>query len=1055
MRPSPRPWLFSPDDSHLPLSASVTRGDYLADETAFVEGLLAEADRSADFRKRVKHAATELVEQMRRQRSGASGLDAFLAEYDLSSAEGTVLLCLAEALLRIPDAETADDFIAEKLGQADWQSHLGRTDSLFVNASTWALMLTGQFLYDDAQDDPGWIAELGHAVNRLGEPVVRTALKQAMRILGRQFVMGQNIAAALQRTRRGSGPRYRYSFDMLGEAAVTADDASRYFATYRDAILAVSESSAADVEIVAAPSVSVKLSALSPRFEFGQSRRAVTELSDRVLELAITARKGHVGLTIDAEEADRLELSLEIFARVLAHSEVRGWPGLGVAVQAYQKRAIAVIDWLAEHAAAQQTKISVRLVKGAYWDSEIKLAQAQGLSDYPVFTRKSNTDLSYLACAARLLDAAEHFFPQFATHNAYTVAWLLERGKQQSFEFQRLHGMGEELYHELVESSEKRRPCRVYAPVGSHADLLPYLVRRLLENGANTSFVNRFVHAEVPAAEVVEDPIDITEQLRPKLRHPRIVKPEELFGAQRRNSHGLNLADYGELAEFAGSLEWAASDNWLARPIIDGTRGDGEGRLARDPANWEQPVGEVIFADAAAAKAALGIAVRAQAGWNAAGAAHRAALLRSAADAFEANRADLVARCVREGGRTVADSLAEVREAVDFLRYYAAEAERLLAAPLPLPGVTGESNVLRLQGRGVFLCISPWNFPLAIFVGQLAAALGAGNAVLAKPAEQTNLVAYRAVELLLEAGIPANVLHFLPGDGATIGAALLGDERLAGVAFTGSTQTAAHINRELAQRSGALVTLIAETGGINAMLVDSSALPEQVVKDVLQSAFNSAGQRCSALRLLCLQEDTAERVLEMLEGGMRELVLGDPCQLNTDIGPVIDAEAREMLEEYLRRRAGRIRYQCPLGAEHAKGLFVAPTLLELDRVADLTREIFGPVLHVVRYGAGQALELVDEINRVGYGLTLGIHSRVESFAQAIAARARVGNVYVNRNIIGAQVGAQPFGGMGLSGTGPKAGGPRYLERFLVEQVVSTNTAAVGGNATLFAASADD
>jgi RHH-type proline utilization regulon transcriptional repressor/proline dehydrogenase/delta 1-pyrroline-5-carboxylate dehydrogenase len=1051
--PPPRPWIFAPADVLAsPVDEAIER-DYLADEARAVEALLEPASGSAHFRRKVKRCAIDLVEKMRRNRRDAGGIDAFMAEYDLSSSEGIVLLCLAEALLRIPDADTADRLIADKLAAADWRAHLQPHSPVLVNASTWALMLTGRVLEAEHRAEHRWQDELARTIGRLGEPLIRTALKQAMRILGHQFVMGRTIESALRRARRSDAARYRYSFDMLGEAALTAEDATRYFEAYSEAIAAIGRDAEPSAGLMDAPGISVKLSALSARFEFAQGRRVVGELAERLAALASAARDAGIALTVDAEEADRLEPTLAVFAAVLKDPRVSAWPGLGLAVQAYQKRAYAVLAWLEAAARESGRSIPVRLVKGAYWDSEIKQAQALGLSDYPVFTRKCNTDLSYLACAARLLDAAPCLYPQFATHNAHTVAWVLERGGKAQFEFQRLHGMGEELYREIIDSEGAARPCRVYAPVGSHEDLLPYLVRRLLENGANTSFVNRFVHAEVAAAEVVQDPLERCAVAGAVRRHPRIPLPRDLFQPERRNACGANLAAFFELRELATALEAGAVRDWRAAPVVGGVACDGERSAARDPADSEHAVGEVVTAGPELALAALDVAARAQAAWGLRPVSERSGLLRAAADAFEAHRGELLARCVREGGRTVADSLAELREAVDLLRYYAAEADRLTAAPRSLPGVTGESNLLYLKPRGVFLCISPWNFPLSIFTGQVAAALAAGNSVLAKPAEQTGLVAARAVELMLAAGIPAGVLQFLPGDGASIATPLLCDSRLAGVAFTGSTETAAVINRRLAARDGPIATLIAETGGINAMIADSSALAEQLVKDAAQSAFNSAGQRCSALRLLCLQEDTADRVLELLIGHMRELVIGDPCLLSTDVGPVIDSQAKQMLDDYVQSHSQRILYQCRLCGEHERGAYVAPTLLELEAASDLTREIFGPVLHVTRYAAGEALAVVDALNAVGYGLTLGVHSRVESFAKDIAARARVGNVYVNRNMIGAQVGAQPFGGMGYSGTGPKAGGPHYLERFMSEQAVTINTAAVGGNATLYASTA--
>jgi RHH-type proline utilization regulon transcriptional repressor/proline dehydrogenase/delta 1-pyrroline-5-carboxylate dehydrogenase len=850
---------------------------------------------------------------------------------------------------------------------------------------------------------------------------------------------------------------------MLGEAALTTADARRYLDAYAESIATVgrwvreggsdfSRDSSAQSRLKPlphseAPSVSVKLSALCPRFEVAQSARAVEELSERLLVLAKLAKSENIALTVDAEEADRLALTLAIFENVFTARDLGAWSGLGLAVQAYQKRAIHVIEWLERLAAGIGRTIPVRLVKGAYWDTEIKRAQEQGLSGYPVFTRKSSTDVSYLACARRLLEASPHLYAQLATHNAHTVAWVLRAADATAFEFQRLHGMGDALYAVLGEERSPR-PCRVYAPVGSHEELLPYLVRRLLENGANTSFVNRIVDEDASVDEIVEDPVAVTDALEERLPHPRIPLPRDLFGAARSNSAGLNLADPDALVPLAAELAAAAGMQHRAVPIVGGRAVSGQRVEARAPAARGRLVGEAELADTATADAALAAAANFFPDWNAIPVRERAASLRKAADLIETNRAALMALCVMEAGRGIADSASEVREAVDFLRYYAHEGERLFGAPLQMPGPTGERNRLRLGGRGVFLCVSPWNFPIAIFTGQIAAALVTGNTVLAKPAEQTNLVAARVMELLYSAGIPGDALHFLPGDGPKIGAAVLPDARLAGVVFTGSTETARLINKTLAVRAGPLATLIAETGGINAMIVDSSALPEQVVKDAVQSAFNSAGQRCSALRLLCLQEETAERILAMLEGSMAELVIGSPALLRTDVGPVIDSDARQSLLSYIERHRTEIRYQCELPDGHESGLFVAPTLIELPRVADLAGEVFGPVLHVVRYRADEVDALVDAINALGFGLTLGVHSRIDGFAARIADRARVGNVYVNRNMIGAVVGVQPFGGMGLSGTGPKAGGPHYLARFATEQTVTVNTAAVGGNATL-------
>ncbi len=1043
--PFPRHWLFDAARPAPPAVSVAITERYLADEADVLAELISGAALPAAQSERVKQQAAALVAAIRRRQRDAGGVDALLRAYDLSSGEGIVLMCLAEALLRIPDAETADRLIADKLGSADWQAHLGRSESLFVNASTWALLLTGRIVRPpEVEEAPA--SFFTRIVERVGEPVVRAALRQAMRILGSQFVMGETIESALRRA--GDSPEQNYSFDMLGEAALTSADAQRYFAAYAAAIEAVGHSALRDVSVLDAPSVSVKLSALCPRFEVSQSARALRELTSRLTDLAVAAHDAGVGLTVDAEEADRLELSLAVFAAVFGEARLKRYAGLGLAVQAYQKRALRVLDWLAELGRAQGRTIPVRLVKGAYWDSEIKRAQELGLDDYPVFTRKCNTDVSYLACAKVLLSEHGSLYPQFATHNAHTVAWLLEVGADKPFELQRLHGMGEELYGELLERPGFSRPVRVYAPVGSHAHLLPYLVRRLLENGANTSFVNRLVQAEASVDDIVADPVEVARGLGKAVRHPRIPLPRDLFAPERENSRGINLASVRELEALGAALASTAAGRWHARPRIDGEDVKGTAHECREPADRTRVAGVVEFADAPTARRALDVASAFAPQWSDTPAVQRAAALKRAAALFDADRAELVARCVAETGKTVPDSLAEVRETVDLLRYYAAECERVMARSAKLPGPTGERNELELIGRGVFFCVSPWNFPLAIFTGQVAAALAAGNAVIAKPAEQGTLAASRAVSLLEQAGIPAGALQFVPGDGRAIGEALLGDARVAGVAFTGSVETARAINAALAERGGPLATLIAETGGVNAMIVDSSALPEQVVRDALASAFNSAGQRCSAARLLCLPRNTADEILRMLCGAMDELVVGDPRFLTTDVGPVIDADAHRSLSRYVAEHERTVLHRYTLEASHEHGLFIAPTIIELERPAALTREIFGPVLHVARYEPDDVDALVDEINGLGYGLTLGVHTRIDSTAKAIARRARIGNIYVNRNIIGAVVGVQPFGGMGLSGTGPKAGGPHYLPRFATERTVTTNTAAVGGNATL-------
>jgi RHH-type transcriptional regulator, proline utilization regulon repressor / proline dehydrogenase / delta 1-pyrroline-5-carboxylate dehydrogenase len=783
----------------------------------------------------------------------------------------------------------------------------------------------------------------------------------------------------------------------------------------------------------------------------------LAELQPRVFDLVKLARDARIGLTIDAEEADRLELSLELIDAVLASDLTVGYEGFGLAVQAYQKRALPVIEWLVSRVRAVERRVTVRLVKGAYWDSEIKRAQERGHAGYPVFTRKVNTDVSYLAAARVLAAATDVIYPQFATHNAHTVAYvaeLFESGRGRGFEFQRLHGMGEELYEQIVGEGEGRYPCRVYAPVGAHEDLLPYLVRRLLENGANTSFVNRIVDERMPPEKVVTDPVTELDRLA-SAAHPRILLPSKLYGEDRPNSRGVNIADNRELTELKRGCEAAGAREWHATPIIEGKAVRGEPQPVVNPASEHDVVGSIVKASAADAVRALACAVRAQPAWDDVPAGKRAAILERAADAFERERDALIARCTREAGKTIPDGIAEVREAVDFLRYYAQQARLDFGTETALPGPTGERNTLRLRGRGVFACISPWNFPLAIFTGQVAAALAAGNAALAKPAEQTPLTAALAVELLHEAGVPPEVLHFLPGEGGTLGPALTGDARLAGVAFTGSTDTARLIERSLASRSGPIAALIAETGGLNAMIVDSSALPEQVVLDAVSSGFNSAGQRCSALRVLLLQEEIASRVEKLLAGYMDELVVGDPALLATDVGPVIDREALAMLETHAGQlsRAARWQHRAPL-PENVPGRFFAPLAVELPDLRGIEREIFGPIVHVVRFAARDLDAVVDTMNAKGYGLTLGVHTRIDSVAQRVAQRARVGNVYVNRNMIGAVVGVQPFGGMGLSGTGPKAGGPHYLHRFATEQTITVNTAAVGGNATLLALAAD-
>ncbi len=1043
----PRPASFSTLPPASPLRAAI-RDSARIDETQAVARILAAADLPTEARERIAGRARRLVAAVRRGRLGKGGLDAFLHEYALSSQEGVALLCLAEALLRIPDAETVDRLIRDKLGEADWAHHLGHSDSAFVNASTWALMLTGKLLHSERE-----VRDLRAAwrrfVARSSEPVVRQAVTAAMRILARQFVMGRTIAEALDRARPAERQGWRHSYDMLGEAAVTAADATRYFDAYAKAIAAIGRS-ANGRPVIEAPGISVKLSALHPRYEMAQRDRVLRELTPRLLALARQAREAGIGLTVDAEEADRLDLSLDLFEPLALAPELAGWDGLGLAVQAYQKRALPLIDWLADLARRGGRRLMVRLVKGAYWDSEIKRSQERGLDGYPVYTRKVATDVSYLACARRLFDDATAFYPQFATHNAHTVAAILElAGERRDWEFQRLHGMGEALYGEIVAADKLDRPCRVYAPVGSHEDLLAYLVRRLLENGANTSFVNRIVDDHQPIDEIIADPVANLARLKVK-PHPRIPLPADLYAPVRKNSRGIDLNDPAALMMLRDELDAAFGRPWRAAPIIGGVEQPGDGEAVFDPSDRRRRVGAVVTTGAAQVDQALARAAVSAAAWDRTPAGERAAILERAADLYEQHRAALIARIIREGGRTIPAALSEVREAVDYLRYYASRARADFAAPERLPGPTGERNQLALHGRGVFACISPWNFPLAIFTGQVAAALAAGNAVVAKPAEQTPLVAAAAVRLLHEAGIPADALHLLPGTGEAVGAPLVADPRVGGVAFTGSTVTAHQINLALARRPGPIVPLIAETGGQNAMIVDSSALAEQVVADVLISAFESAGQRCSSLRLLYVQADVAGRLLVMLTGAMAELAIGDPASLAADIGPVIDEAADKTLEQHAARmaREGRLIYQCalPAGLEH--GTFFAPRAFEIDSARRLDHEVFGPILHVVRWPADRLDQVLDEIEATGYGLTLGVHSRIDENVRHILARLPIGNGYVNRNMIGAVVGVQPFGGERLSGTGPKAGGPRYLHRFATERTIATDTTAAGGNATL-------
>jgi RHH-type proline utilization regulon transcriptional repressor/proline dehydrogenase/delta 1-pyrroline-5-carboxylate dehydrogenase len=1016
-----------------------------APEEAVVRQLISMADLGASHRARVQARARQLVEGIRETSAGAGGLDAFLQEYELSNREGVILMCLAEALLRVPDTETADKLIKSKLAEADWEGHLGHSSSLFVNASTWALMLNGRVIALDQPNDMDFGGYFGRLVARSGEPVIRQAMVQAMRIMGRQFVMGRTIKEGLARARDDEKDGYRHSFDMLGEGARTDADAGRYLEAYAAAIKAVGAASAGR-GVVDGPGISVKLSALHPRYELAQHDRVLDQLYARLRDLAAQAKAVDIGFTIDAEEAARLDLSLDIVDKLSADPILAGWNGLGLAVQAYQKRAHAVLPWLAEIARRDGRRWMVRLVKGAYWDTEIKLAQEQGLDGYPVFTRKPSTDLSYLACARFMMENRNLFYPQFATHNAHTLAAVMEMaGGERDFEFQRLHGMSEALYDQVVSGATGEAPvlCRIYAPVGSHEDLLAYLVRRLLENGANSSFVNRIVDQDAPIDDIIADPVDVVARFFP-VSHPRIPLPVDLYGPERANAKGIDLNDRASLRALADAMDRHAGP-WQAGAGLGGKEA-----AVISPTDGTTVVGTVKNANGADVERALDLSRKAQPAWDRLGGVARGAVLRRAADAMEAAPPELMALCALEAGKTLADGIAEVREAVDFLRYYAARAEADFNAPQPLPGPTGEANTISLHGRGTFACISPWNFPLAIFTGQVAAALAAGNAVAAKPAEQTPLIAQRAVDMLHAAGVPGEVLHLLPGDGAEVGGKLVSDARIDGVAFTGSTETARAINRALASREGPIVPLIAETGGQNAMIVDSTALPEQVVGDAVLSAFRSAGQRCSALRVLFVQDDIADKVIRMLAGATKELKLGDPALLDTDVGPVIDADAKAMLEAHAQRleSTGKPIFQADLPSGFENGHFFAPRAYEIADLAILEREVFGPILHVIRFDADAMDDVINAINSTGYGLTLGVHSRIDTVHEHVSTRVHAGNAYINRNMIGAVVGIQPFGGEGLSGTGPKAGGPRYLYRFAVERTLSVNTTAAGGNAAL-------
>ncbi|MEZ8858682.1 bifunctional proline dehydrogenase/L-glutamate gamma-semialdehyde dehydrogenase PutA [Vibrio sp. 10N.247.311.51] len=1006
---------------------------YMVDETQWLEQLLPLATPSESEKQQISEKTTSLIEAIRADKASIQMIDALLLEYSLDTQEGILLMCLAEALMRIPDSATADALIRDKLSVADWKSHLKNSDSVFVNASTWGLMLTGKVVGLSSKEQSAGQA-VNRLVNKLSEPVIRKAMHQAMKVMGHQFVLGRSIAEAQKNGKSMRDKGFTYSYDMLGEAALTTADANKYFKDYLMAIEAVGRDTYVSSKSSPAPSVSIKLSALHPRYEVANEDRVLTELCDTLEQLLRRAVELDVAITIDAEEADRLELSLKLFEKLYRTDLVKGWGKFGLVIQAYSKRALPVLVWLNRLAKEQGDLIPLRLVKGAYWDSEIKWSQQAGFTDYPVYTRKEATDVAYLACARYLLSPSVrgNIFPQFASHNAHTVSAIAVMTEHKDFEFQRLHGMGDSLYNHAMEAYQQS--VRIYAPVGSHKDLLPYLVRRLLENGANSSFVHRLVDARCPVAELTQHPVDMLLAFD-TLNNTKIPLPPAVF-PERKNSYGVNIDIESEAHQFEEQVKGFLNNQWTAGPVINGEslaesmiKADQNVEQVTAPYDRRINVGQVAFANLDHVSAAITGADAAFADWNATSVETKAAALDKLADLMEDNLAELVAICHQEAGKTIHDSVDEVREAVDFCRYYAKQADNLQG--FELKGFDGQTRIASRQGRGVFVCISPWNFPLAIFLGQITAALVAGNTVVAKPAEQTSLIAARAVELMNEAGFPAGTIQLLPGRGAEIGSALTSHDAIAGVAFTGSTPTAQRINVSLASRNAKPVPFIAETGGQNAMIVDSTALPEQVVRDVIRSAFASAGQRCSALRVLYIQEDIADRVIALIHGAMDELSVGIPHLHKTDVGPVIDQNAKQKLLAHLENMTNTQKKvaQLSLGTDCEHGDFVPPSAFEIDDISCLKEEQFGPVLHIVRFKASELTQVVDQINQTGFGLTMGIHSRNETTYRWIEKHIRVGNCYINRDQVGAVVGVQPFGGQGLSGTGPKAGGPHYLYRF--------------------------
>ncbi len=1030
---------------------------YRANEKQVITERLQAANLSAEAMKGVEAHATKLVEAVREASKKTSGIDSFLTEYSLSTDEGIVLMCLAEALLRVPDNKTINLLIQDKLTQADWDAHRARSGSFFVNTTTWALMLTGKVLSPEKAD-----SLLGKSVlsfmHKSSKGVIRKAVDAAMRIMSRQFVMGRTIKEALVRAKKEEARGYRYSYDMLGEAALTKADAETYFKAYEKAIESIGKAAPKDGNVYTRAGISVKLSALHPRYEENQHERVLLELAPKLLKLAQCAKQFGVQLTVDAEESERLDISLDVIERVFCDDSLSDWDGFGLAVQSYQKRAFEVLDWVAELGKKQNRRIMVRLIKGAYWDSEIKNTQMEGLSDYPVFTRKVFTDVSFQACAKKLFTLTEFIYPQFATHNAYSVALVMHLAKDyRDFEFQCLHGMGSELYDQIVPADKHNIPCRIYAPVGIHEDLLPYLVRRLLENGANSSFVNRLVDSTEPVSQLVASPIKQAKLYLDKINQ-NIPLPSGIYGPKRRNSDGIDWSDRAVCANLQKTFKAMEPFSWEAKPLIaNRVIKDTEKKPHFSPQCRTHQIGHVTNASDEDVEWALIQATDCFPDWSKTPVAERAACLRRFGDLLETHTHRLLAVLCLEAGKTWADGIAEVREAVDFCRYYANMAEELMGSPRELQGYTGELNQLSLHARGTVLCISPWNFPLAIFTGQVVAALVTGNCVIAKPAAPTPIVAYQAVELMYEAGFPRASVQLLPGPGRMIGQLLVSDTRIKAVVFTGSTNTANGINQTLATRGGEIIPLIAETGGQNAMIVDSSALLEQVVADVLLSAFGSAGQRCSALRVLYMQDEIYDDFEVMLKGAMAELKVGDPRWLATDAGPVINVGALKPLKTHVEvmKASHRIMYACALDKACDEGYFMAPTAIAIDSMHDLKEEMFGPILHVIRYKQDKLDDVIDEVNSTGFGLTFGVHSRINRTVQYIRERIHAGNFYVNRNTTGAIVGLQPFGGEGLSGTGPKAGGPQYLLRFCHERTYTEDTTAAGGNASLMSLTDDE